>query len=438
MTDASRSAPHSFIADSADAPALAAPAPDALERLILHDAFGDAADSADGDAAPASSGDASAGDVLVLGDDTGALTLGTLQHAAAARVIVRCGAVDAAQRVRAAADQAGPEVAGRVVVVGLDTDLPGGAELVPASVGPRITTALGRLPKSLAELDLLARGTAAIAADGARLVLGGNQKHMARSMNDVLAGAFENVRGGFGKGKHRCLIATGPIAGAAAHEAQRQEVLGVGMLTGIGGVFSGAKPDRGGSALADQAIRWLTARSERAAGAENGGGADGAAPARVLDLGCGNGLVSLRLLHAAATKHGPGAAQRGDEVSDGGAAALDVIATDHQIDAVRSAEFTLARYRDRARVTWDDAASQVEDASMDLVLLNPPFHEGARIDMTLVQGLLDAAARVLVGGGELLFVHNSHLRYRPALEARFASVNELHRGRMFTVLRAVK
>ena len=75
---------------------------------------------------------------------------------------------------------------------------------------------------------------------------------------------------------------------------------------------------------------------------------------------------------------------------------------------------------------------------MDLVLLNPPFHEGARIDMTLVQGLLDAAQRVLVDSGELLFVHNSHLRYRPALEARFASVNELHRDRMFTVLRAVK
>ena len=89
-------------------------------------------------------------------------------------------------------------------------------------------------------------------------------------------------------------------------------------------------------------------------------------------------------------------------------------------------------------VTWDVSLSRCEEASADLVLLNPPFHDGTVVDATLVQGLLDAAARVLRPGGQLWFVHNSHLRYRPEVEARFGAVRQRARDRRFTVLSAVR
>src|SRR5699024_12403663 len=90
------------------------------------------------------------------------------------------------------------------------------------------------------------------------------------------------------------------------------------------------------------------------------------------------------------------------------------------------------------RVTWDESLSQGGDGSADLVLLNPPFHDGTVVDATLVQGLLDAAARVLRPGGQLWFVHNSHLRYRAELTRRFGDVRQRARDRRFTVLSAVR
>src|SRR5699024_12851282 len=72
------------------------------------------------------------------------------------------------------------------------------------------------------------------------------------------------------------------------------------------------------------------------------------------------------------------------------------------------------------------------------VLRNPPFHDGTVVDATLVQGLLDAAARVLRLGGQLWFVHNSHLRYRAELTRRFGDVRQRARDRRFTVLSAVR
>jgi 16S rRNA (guanine1207-N2)-methyltransferase len=72
------------------------------------------------------------------------------------------------------------------------------------------------------------------------------------------------------------------------------------------------------------------------------------------------------------------------------------------------------------------------------VLLNPPFHDRAAVDPTLVRVLLDAAARVLKPGGLLWFVHNSHLRYRPEVERRVGAVRQQARDHRFTVLEATQ
>ena len=237
--------------------------------------------------------------------------------------------------------------------------------------------AVGEMPKSLARLNYLARSIAGAGYHDVRVVLGANNKHLSRGMNAVLAESFTDVGASLGRGKFRCLVASGP------REVSYEPTLGDGLVA-VGGVFSGAKPDRGGELL------------RSCLPAECG---------RLLDLGCGNGSVTRGL---------------------GG------LATDADADAVLSARAI------GLEATWDDAGSRWPDASFDTIALNPPFHDGTTVDATLVQHLLDASVRLLAPGGALYLVHNSHLRYRGEVERRFGAVEQVARDKTFTVLRATR
>lgn len=235
--------------------------------------------------------------------------------------------------------------------------------------------AVGEMPKSLARLDYLARSIAGAGYDSVRVVLGANNKHLSRGMNAMLGESFDDVAASLGRGKFRCLVASGP------REVTYEPTLGDGLVA-VGGVFSGAKADRGGELLRS----CLPAE-----------------PGRLLDLGCGNGSVT-----------------RG----------FSGVATDADADAVLSARAI------GLEATWDDAGSRLPDASFDTIALNPPFHDGTTVDATLVQHLLDASVRLLAPGGALYLVHNSHLRYRGEVERRFAYVEQVARDKTFTVLLA--
>ena len=179
----------------------------------------------------------------------------------------------------------------------------------------------------------------------------------------------------------------------------------------MGAVFGGASADAGSRLLLQALDRALVSGDLTA----------DAPVTAAADLGCGNGLMTAHL-----------------------AAALpeaSVLGSDADADAVSSTRATLAANaleREEVEVSWDDALSRVADSSLDLVLLNPPFHDGTSVDATLVQGLLDTAARVLRPGGQLWFVHNSHLRYRTEVERRVGAVQQRARDRRFTVLSAVR
>ncbi|SDL79532.1 16S rRNA (guanine1207-N2)-methyltransferase [Corynebacterium mycetoides] len=303
--------------------------------------------------------------------------------------------LDAAQTVLVCADPTGDLLAAALEtgndVAFLDPDY--ARCQVAASAGARVAgdtrldvflagsagsaVAVGEMPKSLARLDYVARAIAGAGFDDATVVFGANNKHLSRSMNTVLAQSFGSVAASLGRGKFRCLVATQPQPVAYAPTE-------VGGLVAFGGVFSGAKPDPGGELL------------RSALPAELG---------RFLDLGCGNGSVSRGL-------------------------SGDITATDSDADAVLSARAI------GLHCTWDDAGSRFADASFDTIALNPPFHDGTTIDVTLVGGLLDASQRLLAPGGSLYLVHNSHLRYRGEVERRFARVAQVARDRTFTVLRA--
>lgn len=310
-----------------------------------------------------------AGSVVVCDDPNGDLVSAALDTS----VQVYC--IDSDYARAHAAHSAG------AIVAGIDGPLRADEFLASHPVAGAV--AAGEMPKSLGRLDYLARSLAG--AGVGRVVFGGNNKHLARSMNDVLASSFTQVAASRGRGKFRCLVASGPRDVAYSP-------VEVGGFTAVGGVFSGAREDYGGALLASALV------------------GSGEVLGKVLDLGCGNGSVVKRMLEAG----------------------VNAAATDADADAVLS---TRALGID---ATWDDAGSQYEAGTFDTVALNPPFHDRTGVDATLVQHLLDASVRLLAPGGQLYMVHNSHLRYRGEVEARFTAVEQVARNQKFTVLRGTR
>jgi 16S rRNA (guanine1207-N2)-methyltransferase len=142
--------------------------------------------------------------------------------------------------------------------------------------------------------------------------------------------------------------------------------------------------------------------------------------ATALDLGCGTGVLAAALVRARPE--------------------LDTVAVDQSAAAVASAIATAEAngLGDRIRVVRDDAADSVPDASVDLVVCNPPFHVGAAVVTTAADRLFAAAGRVLRPGGELWTVYNSALRYKPTLSQLVGPTHVAARTPKFTVTVSVR
>jgi 16S rRNA (guanine1207-N2)-methyltransferase len=323
------------------------------------------------------------GEVAVVDDSYGALTLG-LQ--------ARFGVTD----VRVAQDLLVGELAlaRNAERAGLSghRSLPLGPEL---AAGARVV--LVKAPKALDALREIAEVLAASAAPDVTVLVGARVKHMTRAMNDVLGDSFTEVRASLARQKSRLLVARGPRPGPSSFP-RRAEHADVGLtVCAHGAAFAGTRVDLGTRAL----LACLDRMSPEAATA--------------LDLGCGTGVLAAALAHARP--------------------ALEVLAVDQSAAAVASASATAAAngLADRIRVVRDDAASSLPDASVDLVVCNPPFHVGAAVVTTAADQLFAAAARVLRPGGELWTVYNSALRYKPVLGRVVGPTRLAQQGPKFTV-----
>ena len=141
---------------------------------------------------------------------------------------------------------------------------------------------------------------------------------------------------------------------------------------------------------------------------------------RVLDLGCGYGVLGTVAASLAGSAH-------------------PITMLDVDAEAVRSAERSaLANGVSGARVLGSDIASAVLDERFDVVLTNPPFHVGKSTDLSVpIQFIADAFA-VLAPGGRLNLVANRTLPYEGAIKYLFRNIEKVHDGRRFKVLSAVK
>jgi 16S rRNA (guanine1207-N2)-methyltransferase len=279
----------------------------------------------------------------------------------------------------------------------LGSELVAGAQLV-----------LVRIPRSLDQLDEWASLIAANASEEVVVLAGGRDKYLTPSMNEVLSRYFDEVITGRGSHKSRVISARQPqqaIAQSALGEWPRHTSdpdFGL-EIRAHGGVFAGGSVDIGTRALLEVL--------DRVPGTQN---------QRILDFGCGTGLLAVQVALLRPTAH--------------------VVATDQSSAAVRSARATVEANRvgDRVTVVRDDGLSSQPDDSADLILFNPPFHSGAAVHADTSLRLFAEAGRVLKPGGELWVVANRHLSYRPALRRLVGSTRLISQNPKFTVTASVK
>lgn len=293
--------------------------------------------------------------------------------------------------------------------IGFDMQVTEAVDL-PNLVTADTTLTVGYLPKSLAELDEIA-ATVASGAPNATLMLAAREKHLVRSMNDVLARHFAAVRGSRGARKSRVLVATKARAEAESkYPLYRVDSELDLAVCAHGAVFAGNELDIGTRALLD-ALRALPGGrlpSERR----------NQAVARAVDLGCGSGILATVLARSYPE--------------------AEVIATDRSWAACASAAATaLANGCTNVRVERADAGATIARNTVDLVLCNPPFHEGRDVDNGMANAMFRSAGRMLRSGGECITVFNSHLRHRVFLERFIGPTEELARTAKFTVTRSV-
>ncbi|MER7716221.1 methyltransferase [Streptomyces flaveolus] len=147
---------------------------------------------------------------------------------------------------------------------------------------------------------------------------------------------------------------------------------------------------------------------------------DGRGARRVVDLGCGNGVVGTAVALA-----DPDA---------------EVLFTDESFQAVASAEATYKAngVPGQAEFRVGDGLAGVPDGSVDLVLNNPPFHSHQATTDATAWRMFTGAKRVLRPGGELWVVGNRHLGYHVKLRRLFGNSHLVASDRKFVVLKAVK
>ncbi|MBN9613426.1 MAG: methyltransferase, partial [Actinobacteria bacterium] len=332
---------------------------DATDELLLTTAAGiPGAARAKDPASPAS--------IVVIGDRHGALTLGAAAVLGARGIRVFQDPLLAERALAANARRLG--LADAYTDHPLDASLLTGAELV-----------LLQLPRSLAELDEIAQAIARWASPHVIVLAGGRVKHMTRAMNEVLGRSFGQVTAGLAARKSRVLTATLPLTVEQLGDA-RFPVWGEDpdlpfRMAAYGATFGGATLDHGS--------RLLLAGLEDVAGVPRrivDSGTDGLIdnpPTRIVDLGCGNGVLAVSAALAFPE--------------------AQVIATDQSAAAVAATRLTAeaAGVADRVEVRRADGTEAVPDGWAELILLNPPFHSGSTVHAGVAHRLIRSCARAL-------------------------------------------
>ena len=252
-------------------------------------------------------------------------------------------------------------------------------------------------PKAKPLLDYLLHLAAYyLKADGELLVIGDNKGGI-RSFNKLKSPLFtppmklDNAR-------HCLLFASGVVAHPAKIEVERficQYTLTIDeqplTICNAVGTFSEKQLDQG-TALLLENLPTLSGR--------------------VLDFGCGAGVITAALLARFPQ--------------------LELECVDINAMALLSCEKTLAANGMQAKIYASDGLSQTQ-GSFDAIISNPPFHDGLMSTTDIATNFVRDSQKQLKTAGLWQIVANRHLPYSDSIEKAFGNVNVIAENNRYKV-----
>ena len=186
------------------------------------------------------------------------------------------------------------------------------------------------------------------------------------------------------------------------------------MFTSYPGCFCHRRLDEGGLALAEVVSRELCSQIEDLKSQIS--------DCRLLDMGCGCGLVGLLI------------ANRLGSATTRGASGMVLTLVDSHARAVEAATENAAKFGIGAEVILSDGGTPARmDGTFDVFVGNPPYYSDYRI----AEVFLETAKRALKSGGICYTVVKNAAGLKPVQERYFPRVEVIGR-RGYSVLRSVK
>lgn len=135
--------------------------------------------------------------------------------------------------------------------------------------------------------------------------------------------------------------------------------------------------------------------------------------ARILDFGCGDGIIALWLHKKTGAK---------------------ITALDDSVLAMKATELTFAA-NDASHALTLLASNGLKEVKgrFNYVFTNPPFHTGINTDYSIAEAFFIGVKQHLTLNGELFVVANDFLRYPPLLDAALGTHTRLVRDKGFAV-----
>lgn len=260
-------------------------------------------------------------------------------------------------------------------------------------------------PKAKDLLDYLLASTLPLLKEGGQIWLVGDNKSGVKSSAKRLEAGLDDV--GKVDGAKHCLLYAGyrrrPAKAFVFEDwitSWQQEVAGQTFtLCSLPGVFGHGKLDKGTALFLDQ-LNQHRFMSD-------------VASARILDFGCGDGIIALWLHNKTGAR---------------------ITALDDSALALKATELTFAanQLSDAVTTVASNGLNEVK-GRFNYIVTNPPFHTGINTDYSVAESFFMAVKQHLTLNGELFVVANDFLRYPPILDAALGSHTRLFRDKGYAI-----
>lgn len=259
-------------------------------------------------------------------------------------------------------------------------------------------TVLLQIPKSPDLFELYLAGIAALAGPGRKVAAAFQTRHFSPKLLEIANRYAGEVNQSRAYKKARLLMLSDLKPGKIPEELYHTLSYQDRTYHQYYGVFSAKHIDYATQFLLEE---WTTNHLLR----------DLPAPGTLLDIGCGCGVIADQL-----SLRYPEAKLSGTDVSR--AAIASTVQNNGYIAAQRTANLSFAA-----------------PASLDLIVTNPPFHDGHRNAIGPTLELFKEASEKLSPKGHLVLVANRHLNYGTHLDRLFEEVIEVADNGKFVIYR---